>query len=226
MTISGRCYAACMYALAAGVLLVAGCSTRSPEMALPDPDPKAFGSVWLDAGRRELVVSGYVNQVEGPIELLACGPGGKTHESVFVLFATPRDLQAGLLLLGLKHGPPMPGLGMGPPQGDRVRIDVQWEENGSTRRAPAEVFVRDVKTRKAIRHGGWVFNGSMVEQGSFRAEAEESFIATYWDPWAIINIASIAGEDDERLVVNRDTVPPHQAPVRLIIRPEDGRRRP
>ncbi|HMO50236.1 MAG TPA: YdjY domain-containing protein [Kiritimatiellia bacterium] len=179
-----------------------------------------FGSVQLDPGHRAMMVSGYVNQVEGAIELLACGPGGKVHESVFVLFAEPADIHAGLLLLGFTHGEPMAGLGEGPPRGDSLILDVEWDADGQTVRERAERFVFDFITQRPARHGAWIFNGSMVEDGYFLARAEESLIATYWDPWAIINLQSEAGADDERLGVNRSVVPPRLTPVRMIIRPD------
>lgn len=208
-------------AMATAPLLVgilAGCSSLPKKASGPPSRPVPFGSIWVDSPRRELVVSGYVNQVSGPIELLACGTGGKTHESVLVLYAKPHDLQAGLLLLGLRHGTPMPGLGAGPPSGDPVHLDVQWETEGVWHHAPAENFVLDTQTGRRLRHGGWIFNGSMFEQGQFKASAEESMVATYWDPWAIINLKANAGADDDRLVVNRDMVPSLHTPIRLVIR--------
>jgi hypothetical protein len=199
---------------------MSACASRQPVPVLPPPDLKPLGSVWIDAARGELVISGYVNQVEGAIELLACGPGGKTHESIFVLQADARDLHAGLLLLGLRHGDPMPGLGEGPPEGDRVLIDITWNENGRVITRDAAWFIYDYVTRKPARHGGWVFNGSKIENNYFLALAEESLIATYWDPWAIINIAAPLGVDDERLAVNRKRILPLHTPVRMTIRAE------
>ncbi len=178
-----------------------------------------MGSVWIDSSRPALVISGHVNQVEGAIELLACGPGGKTHESIFVLHADAQDIQAGLLLLGCRHGEPMTGLGAGPPSGDAVTIEIAWEEDGRERREPAAWFILDYETRRPVRHEGWIFNGSKIENGYFLARAEESFVATYWDPWAIINIQTSAGSDDERLAVHRERIPPRHQPIRMIIRP-------
>lgn len=203
-----------------GLLLAAACSTGSPRFDAPPPSWQPFGSVWIDAGQHALMASGFVNQVSGAIELLACGPGGKTHESVLVLMAKPSDLHAGLLLLGLRHGPPMADLGKGPPVGDRVRLDVEWEMDGAIRRLPAERWIRDRQTKRTPRHGGWVFNGSTFHEGKFMADAEQSIIACYWDPWAIVNIAGEVGADDERLAVQHDIIPPLHTPVRLIIRPE------
>ena len=212
--------------LRVGMLLFAlasGCVSRpDPRENIPE-QPVPFGSVMVDAGRREVIMTGYVNQVEGPLELLACGPGGKTHESALVIFADPHDIQAALLLLGLRHGPPMPDVGKGPPMGDRVLITVVWELDGQTHRARAETFLFDVKTRRVAKHGGWIFNGSVTENGRFKAREEESYITTYWDPWSIINLAGDIGADDERISVNRDAIPPLHTPVRVIVRPEGKR---
>lgn len=225
MTGRAACRTAAWRGLAAATLALAafGCAHLKPAPPLPPPQPRPFGSVMVDAGRRELILTGFVNQVSGPVELLACGTRGKTHESVLVLMARPHDIQAGLLLLGLKHGPPMPGVGMGPPQGDRVSITVQWEQEGRLRTRPAEELLLDVKTGRPLRHGGWVFNGSTTEDGRFKAMEEETYIATYWDPWGIINLAAPLGADDERVAVNRDAVPPLHAPVTLVIRPAGAR---
>ena len=172
----------------------------------------------IDAASRELIVTGYVNQVRGAIELLACGTGGKVHESVFVLFVEPKDLQAGLLLLGLKHGAPMPGIGMEPPEGDEVVIEVEWEQAGQIHRRNAEYFVFNAKKREQAEHDTWIFNGSTVEDGLFMAGAEESLIATYWDPWSIINIESELGGDDEILTVYEERVPPMHHNISMRIR--------
>lgn len=199
---------------------LAGCATTKPVPALPPPDPRPFGSVWVDAGRHELIVSGYVNQVVGAIELFACGPGGKTHESVLVLFADAPDIQAGLLLLGLQHGEPMAGLGQGPPEGDAVRIRVDWDEAGRIRSHDAGALIKDMKRGKNLRNAPWIFNGSKIENNYFLANAEDSLIATYWDPWAIINIALPVGIDDERLAPDEKELPPRLTPVRVVITPE------
>ena len=203
------------------VLFLAACATPREVPRLDQARAwQALGSVKLDAENRWLIVSGFVNQVEGAIELLACGPGGKTHESVFVLYAKPVDIQTGLLLLGFKHGPPMPGLGMGPPLGDPVQLHVFWNVDGIEQVSPAESFIRDYKTGKTVRHGAWIYNGSKVENGYFLANAEDSLIASYWDPWAIINLQADVGADDERLMGDRQAVPPLHTPIILLISPD------
>ena len=178
-----------------------------------------LGSVQVDAGTKTMMISGWVNQVWGPIELLACGPGGKTHESVFVLDCNPVDMQAGLLLPGLKPGTPPTGLGQGQPQGTALDIWVDWLEGSSSRSLRAESFVVNVEdNRQPLPETPWIFTGSVVEDGEFKALAEESLIVTYWDPWAIINLPLPCGSNDEILSVNSNCVPSLKTPVTFRFR--------
>jgi hypothetical protein len=186
----------------------------------PEPSPVRWegatailGSVRLDSLAKTVTATGWVNQTDGPIEVLACGIKGKVHESVFVLALNPLDLQAALLLAGLKGGPPMSALGVGPPQGAPVDIFVDWQADGEARTARAEAFVRHTGENAPLPEAPWIFTGSVVKDGEFKALAEESLVVTYWDPYAIINLAHPAGADDELLHANPAAVPPYETPV-------------
>lgn len=197
------------------------CATRAPApWSLPADGsrPIEIGAVQVDAATRTVILTGFVNLAQGPIELLACGAGGKRHESVFVIEAHPVDIQSALILIGAKAGPPMPDLGKGPPLGSRLDIRIEWEQDGVRRQEPAEYFIFQVKRGRPMVPTAWVFTGSVIEKGRFKAQIEESFIATYWDPWAIINIESDVGADDELLAVHEIRVPLVGTPIRMLIR--------
>lgn len=210
----------CYLWLFAGVLL-SGCV--SPPAGPPRLAPERLmrmGTVQVDATARAVVATGFVNQARGAIELLICGPGGKTHESAFVMQAHVLDLQTALLLLGLEPGPPQEELGQGPPRGPRVDIWVSWTApSGEVHAHPAEQFAYNIKTGRVLPFTGWAFTGSVMVDGQFKALAEESIAATFWDPWAILNILNPVGADDELLAVNRKLIPPEQTPVTFILVP-------
>jgi hypothetical protein len=203
------------------------------EEPVPAPTPTPvwkdgvahLGTVHVDPRTRTVLADGWVNQVSGAIELLACGKGGKTHESVFVLDINPLDLQTGLLLIGLEPGTPPTGLGQGPPGGPELEIRVDWKAKDKARTLPAERFVMNVEKRKPLKGIPWLFTGSVIEGGEFKALAEESLVATYWDPWAIINIGAACGTNDEILYVNTRVVPPLNTPITLRFQPRDRRDR-
>jgi len=197
-------------------LLAAEDEAPVPEdAALPgwDDSLAVVGTVRLDPENRTVLARGWVNQAAGAIELFACGPGGKTHESIFVLDLNPVDLQTALLLLGLEPGPPQKGLGQGPPRGAKLDIFVDWISEGETHTRRAEEFIFNTRRKRQERKTAWVFTGSVFDEGEFKALAEQSLIVTYWDPWAIVNIGSKSGADDEILSVNKEAVPPLHTPV-------------
>ena len=197
-------------------LAAVGCATSGRPPKLSGEIVKV-GDVRVDSVTRTVVITGYFNQAQGPVELLACGPGGKRHESIFVLEANPIDIQTAMLLVGAQSGAPMKQVGQGPPLGSKLDIWVEWTRDGAAAIEDADYFIYQVKKGKPLGRVGWIFNGSTVEDGQFKALAEESMIATYWDPWAIMNIDSPVGSDDELLSVNEQRVPPVGTPATLYL---------
>ena len=195
-----------------------------PVGSEPQPEPSpvqwegsvaTLGSVKLDSATKTVSATGWVNQTSGPIEVLACGLAGKVHESVFVLALNPLDLQAALLLAGLKGGEPMAEIGQGPPNGAPVDVFVDWKSGDESKTARAESFVWNLEANAALPETPWTFTGSVIKDGQFKALAEESLVVTYWDPYAIVNLPLPCGANDEILSVNSNAVPPYQTPVTL-----------
>lgn len=204
-----------------------------PPLPKLDPDPVPvptpprreggkvfFGNAVVDTAARTLSVTGWVNQAGGLIEVFACGPRGKTHESAFVIDVNPFDLENGLLALGLKAGEPMPGFGVGPPHGDPVDIFVDWTgEDGTARTARGETFVRDIEKDAPLAPGPWTFTGSVVIDGRFMAVSEETFVASFWDPYAIVNNPLASGSNDDILFVDSEAMPRRGTPITMRFSP-------
>ena len=195
---------------------------RVGEEPQPEPSPvrwdnhiATLGAVRLDAATKTVIATGWVNQTDGAVEVLACGPKGKVHESVFVLALNPLDLQAALLLAGLKGGEPMPDIGVGPPNGSPLDIYVDWRQDGEARTARAETFLWNVQEDAVVPETPWTFTGSFVRDGQFKALVEESLVVTFWDPFAIIDLPLPCGADDEIIHVNSNAVPPVQTPITM-----------
>ncbi len=184
-----------------------------------DGNLATLGSLRVDGEAKTVMATGWVNQIEGLVEVMACGPKGKVHESIFVLSLNPLDLQAALLLVNLQQGTPVPADGETPPNGDPIDVFVEWKVDGEMQRARAESFLWNRLENRAVPETHWVFNGSVMEHGEFMALAEESLVVTYWDPYAIVNIPLPCGANDELLVVNTNTVPPYETPVTFIFAP-------
>jgi hypothetical protein len=175
--------------------------------------------VRIDRAHASIEVEGWVNQREGVVEVFACAPQGKTHESVVVLDCVPSGLQAGLLAIGLKPGAPAEQRVDGtliPPSGDRVEIKVRWRgDDGSEHVARAEELVWLSGAEHAMDARGWIFAGSYVQpaedgsgRGSFAADAVKTLASTYHDSSTILENPAHEAADDTLYSANPHTVPP------------------
>lgn len=233
------------------LLAALGCSTAAPSPPSPVPSAAApaaaeedadparaglgdllaeLGVAWLPEEER-LEISGWVNLQEGAIEVFACTPGGKTHESVLVLDCVPRGMQAGLLALGLSPGTPV-AIGetgaVTPPTGDRVEVTVTWtDESGARREARAEDWIWKQNSGAPMTRGGWIFAGSIEAEAvgdetevTFAADLGRSLITTYYDSSAILESPDEQAGNDEAYLVHHEVVPPVGTQVTVILRAE------
>jgi len=179
-----------------------------------------IGSVVLDRNGDEIRLTGTVNMERGMIEYVACARMGKLHESVLVLDVEPYQLQVALLLLGLEPGGDLEYQGdPRTPRGDSLEIWVEWVEDGETRRYRAEDLVYNIREERPMSHTAWVFTGSKLINGTFMADFEGSLIATYHDPFTIIDNPLPTGADDTLYRVNEDRVPGKGTPVTVTLKP-------
>ena len=91
-----------------------------------------LATIIIDTEKREIQIPGKVNMSSGLIEVFACAPFGKLHESVLVLDVVPYYLQVSLLLLGLNSTELNDYLGS-KQKADLVEIYVEWELDGKKR---------------------------------------------------------------------------------------------
>ncbi|MCM2285024.1 MAG: YdjY domain-containing protein [Desulfobacula sp.] len=179
------------------------------------------GNITVNKREEYVLVDGEVNQQDGIVEYLACGEAGKLHESVLKLIAEPFDLQIAMLLLGLE-----PGINrfkqqghQGIPEGDSIEIWVSWinpEKKLVTYRA--EDLLLDKRTDQSMEKTHWIYTGSQIVNGRFMAQVEQSIVATYHDPYAMIGHPLPSGEDDTRYWANKNVLPPKGMPVKFRIR--------
>src|SRR5512135_2950270 len=120
------------------------------EPLQPDPAWKPLGrSLWFDPKRKELVIAARVVLREGPLEHLVCLKGTKEHEAILATQARPRQIHAGLLLIGAEPGHPVCFLPkFEPPAGAKITIELHWKVGGKTEIMDARRWVRDEKTGK------------------------------------------------------------------------------
>ena len=184
-----------------------------------------IGTVEVDQNKREVYLPGQINMDEGLVELFACGPRGKLHESVLKLDVVPYHLQVALLLLGLSPGKGVEFQGdTSIPTGDLVEVWVEWDQPDSPASSPkverhrAEELIFNLKTEKTMERTDWVFVGSKIVDGRFMAQVEQSLITTFHDPYTILDNPLSTGGDDTLYIVNKEVVPVRETPVRMTLK--------
>jgi hypothetical protein len=219
LTVTGGVFLAIVVGAAA--LGAAPARELPPEAEKIAENVYRIGQVVVDTRERTVTCAGQVNMLRGPIEYLAVTPSGKRHESVLTLDLEPMHLQVALLLLGLEPGGNLRHQGDSqPPTGAPVRIEVRWRAGGRERSARLEEFAWDIPKRRPMEAHAWTFTGSRVTDAGFAASREGSLIASYRDPYAILNNSLPTGADDTVYKVNERIVPPVGTRVSVVLRPE------
>ena len=177
-------------------------------------------------------VAGWVNMQEGLIEVFACAPGGKVHESVIVLDCLPSGVHAGLLALGVDAGSPVEyGAedSYRAPQGEGIIIEVRYQTaQGKTEQVRAEDWIWNPTEERSMEHVAWLFTGSFMQPNppqkeTYAADYVKSIVTTYHDPSTIIENPLLTGQDDTLFYANKNRVAPVGTPVTVLFRPDKAK---
>lgn len=166
---------------------------------------------------------------QGQLELLACSPQTREHESILVIPARPRHVFEAMGLIGLEPGTPLAydetADSWSPPRGHALTLEVRYEEGGKTRTAPVEEWLYDIAKDRPVEAVDWVFAGSMVtKEGQFLADQEGTIVCVVDFPTALIAIGALHTSDDSALwlAANTKRIPPQGTRCTLLIRARDG----
>jgi len=199
-------------------------STANPARATSDYAP----GIRIDWKRRRVEVQGEVCLRDGMLELFACAPRTREHESVVMIHARPKKLYEALGLMGLKPGHPIRydkrSKQWLPPTGDSVGIKVRWRDHRKTRVADISTWMSRADHDKPMTPAVWVFAGSQkTETDTFSADVEGTVIAVVDFPSALIALPERHSADNTLLTLeaNTDNIPSVGTPVTLLFAPID-----
>lgn len=194
-----------------------------------------LGDLRLDATKREVRVPCKVLHKELPIEYLLVHETGKDHETVLTTAVSPLDLQVAMLLANyspgstglfdkLPKGEPLPFPEVAPktPGAHRVRLRVEWQQDGQTQSAPIAQWYQNSDTRQPPPDlETWLFTGSQIKEGGFVAETEGSFVAVYADANALFNAPVAGNHRDDLWISLPKNIPAEETAVTLVISPAE-----
>ena len=242
---------------------IAGCASKPPAPIDSTAEPAAapvegaavpesavqpiveFPFVRIDRAARTVEIDGSVpidaHDERAPnvyLELVACSPDTREHESLVVTRAKPSHIHAALLLLGLEPGTPAEWKARGDGTLDEIaatgpRLAVEFittDGAGVKSVVPAARWIRHSQTGAAWPDSPWVFAGStfVTRQGERRYDADFSgtilgltTFGTEVIAWPE-PISPDSGIDEPVWIANPDTVPRSGTPVTIRLRPVDG----
>lgn len=179
----------------------------------------------IDWDAREVLVEGQVILREGAIELFACSPRTREHESILLVAARPMHIFQAMGLIGLTPGHP-------------PRVDIEREIFEGARGEPVEVLVRytfEGKSREEPierwmqRADGsplplqdWVFAGGLTnEEGRYVTDNEGTVVAVVDFATSLVALPQRHSDRNDELWLAPATqnIPPLKTPVTLVLRP-------
>lgn len=198
---------------------------------LPEPEGAKRISeedfVWVDAKRHQVLIDGYIVLREGYLEMFACLPDTKEHESIVAARTRAQTVHAALLAVGAKAGHPVEYRPKFiPATGSVIEIEVRWlDEKGNWKSARAQDWIQNLHT-KAPMTEDWVFGGSgfwtdektgkqyyMAESGDFIC------VSNFTTAMLDLPVESSQANDGLLFAVKPKVVPPLGTPVRLVLTP-------
>ena len=171
----------------------------------------------------------YDEHLQGAVEYLLCGPGGKEYESIIVLNISAKEIHNAMLKLGVERGtPPMYDeekdemIGA---TGTGVLVFVEWGASGETTRVRGEDLLYNMQTQKSMQHVAWIFSGSR-EVPDLDSEDEDAMIPQAFIGNDIIALNYVDGSalfqspipsEESPYKKNTETLPPLGAAVKVTI---------
>jgi hypothetical protein len=214
--------------------LGAGAPQMQPDVT-KTPKPTDYRKVFapgvrIDWKNRLVEVDATVVLREGPLELLACSPHTKEHESILAVRARPMHVFQAMGLIGLQPGSPArydrEHDQWHAPNGDALELRVCHGEDSARQCPLVEDWLMDINRRRPPARVNWVFAGSRtLESRRFGADAEGTVVCVVDFDTALMAIGALHSADNELLwlVANTEAIPPVGTPCTLVIRSAAGR---
>lgn len=181
--------------------------------------------VWINWQEREVEVEALVVLREGMLELLACGPLTREHESILRIDALPSHIYQALGLIGLEAGSPPAWDEVAQRSlaatGSRLAIRARYAKNREIITEGIGQWLRDVRQDRPAPPMRWVFSGSVrTERGQLAADLEGTTICVVDFASALISLPKSYSADNENLWLEpaASRIPPLGSACVLLIR--------
>lgn len=181
--------------------------------------------VRIDWGGLVVEVDTEVVLREGPLELLACSPNTREHESILRVPARPLHIYQAMGLIGLEPGGPLAydeaRERWKPAYGQSLDLRVRCALDRGTPDVPVQRWLLTMDGKEVTERIDWVFAGSQtMDSGRFAADQEGTVVCLVDFAAALIAVGALHSADNEQLWLraNPETIPPRGTRCTLLIR--------
>jgi hypothetical protein len=182
----------------------------------------------VQGAKRRVLVSSQVCLREGQLELFLCRKNTKEHEAILAADVDAREIHKALILAGAAEGSPARYVPKyRPATGSTVKVSVSYQEKGRLITAPAQDWVKNQKTGKALETD-WVFAGSQLADNPLDPKKPKLYLANDGDviclsnfETAMLDVPFESSKDNAELnfVAFTDRIPPLETKVVVILEP-------
>lgn len=203
-------------------------------------DRYQIGDISFNKKTREITLNSQTNIIDPgtPLEfLLVHSNGEKVHESLLVTEVDPTNLNIALKLLNYPESQELfrqlkadntleenyPIVADKTRKAARISIQISWKEGDQLKSAPITQWLRHRVTTKAMTADtAWVYNGSYVHNGKFKAKLTGNIFAIFPNESALANYPG-ADREDDTLWVPAPKLPREGTKVTVTIKPWAGK---
>ena len=187
------------------------------------------GYIFRTASGEGVAVPAIIIKTNGPIELFACGLGGRSHESIVRLTCNILELDLALNMIGVKAGKVPSRIDKAGSEKSRLLAFVRWQKGDDLVTYRSEDLIIHNERGENMAHVGWAYVGRWRElpdptrtDGATHpilgASYSRSFLTTWTDDWTLLDNPLPDAADDSLYVANGDVLPPPGTPALIYFR--------
>lgn len=220
-------------ALLLAISATVGCS--GPTQRPPDQLAENAGrrveyapGVLIDFSLRRVELDAEVVLRQGPLELLACTPDTKEHESILRVRARPSHIYHALGLIGISPGHPArwdeETSRPIPPDGEEISIALTWDARSGREYIDAWEWLHVAGSDKSATPRPWLFTASVRDpQGRLAADRDGTVITVVEFGTELVGLGEFHSADDAELWLEAFTerIPPVGTRCALVLSAAD-----
>lgn len=199
---------------------------RPPDRPAEDADRRVeyAPGVLIDFALLRVELDAEVVLRRGPLELLACTPDTKEHESILRVRARPSHIYHALGLIGISPGHPArwdeKTSRRIPPNGQEISIALTWDAQAHREYIDAWKWLRVAGSDKSATPRPWLFTASVRDpQGRLVADRDGTVITVVEFGTELVGLGEFHSPDDTELWLEAFTerIPPLGTQCALVL---------